>query len=169
MQKLDLKFFERPTLLVAEELIGKYFIFNDKKLIITETEAYIGRDDEACHAARGKTKRTEVMFGRAGCLYIYFIYGMYYCMNVVTEEEGSAAAVLIRGALDISKPEQKLLNGPGKLCKNLSIDKTYNTLDIVENDRIYFLGSDLKYEIQSTPRIGISKAKDKPWRFIANL
>ncbi len=169
MKKLDIEFFERPTLLVAKELIGKYLIFKNRKLIITETEAYISENDEACHASRGKTKRTEVMFGKAGCLYVYFIYGMYYCMNVVTEREGFAAAVLIRGALEITDEYQKLFNGPGKLCKALSVDKSYNTLNIIENDEIYFLDSPLKYPILTTPRIGISKAQDKLWRFLANI
>src|SRR6478752_1914574 len=99
--KLQRDFFEAPTVTVARDLIGKKLVWKQKELVITETEAYIGDGDEACHASCGKTKRTEVMFGKPGCLYIYFIYGMYYCMNIVTEREGFPAAVLIRGAIDV--------------------------------------------------------------------
>jgi DNA-3-methyladenine glycosylase len=168
MEKLAQSFFEAPTVMVARALIGKQFFWKGKRLVITETEAYIGKDDEACHAFRGRTKRTEVMFGKAGCLYVYFIYGMYYCMNIVTEKEGFPAAVLIRSAIDITN-NKMVINGPGKLCKYLAIDKTYNHLDVVNNEEIYLLNSNSEYEILVTPRIGISKAREKPWRFIAKL
>lgn len=166
--KLGIKFFERPTLEVARDLIGKIFIFKNRKLIITETEAYTAQGDEACHAFRGKTKRTEVMFGKAGHLYIYFIYGMYYCMNIVTEKEGVAAAVLIRGGVEITNQNPLSISGPGKLCRAFSIDKNYNKLNIVEHEEIYLIDSKEKYDINITPRIGISKAKDKMWRFVGN-
>jgi DNA-3-methyladenine glycosylase len=167
--KLQRDFFEAPTITVARGLIGKKLVWKQKELIITETEAYVGKDDEACHASRGKTKRTEVMFGKPGCLYIYFIYGMYYCMNIVTEREGFPAAVLIRGAIDITEGSNAILNGPGKLCKYLSIDKTYNCLNIIENDHIYLVDTHHKFEISATPRIGISKAQDKLWRFVTKI
>jgi DNA-3-methyladenine glycosylase len=165
--KLSRSFFEAPTVTVARELIGSRLIWRQKELLITETEAYRGLDDEACHASKGRTKRTEVMFGQPGRLYIYFIYGMYYCMNIVTEREGFPAAVLIRGALDLTTGSH--LTGPGKLCKYLAIDKSYNCLDIIDNPDIYLTTYHHKLEITTTPRIGISKAKDKPWRFVANL
>jgi hypothetical protein len=96
-------FFHRPTVLVAQELLGKTLVFNGQRGRITETEAYLGQaDDPACHAARGKTKRNAVMFGQAGLSYVYFIYGMYYCFNIVTEDEHFGAAVLIRGVLEDS-------------------------------------------------------------------
>lgn len=120
--RLNRDFFNRPTLQVAQELLGKVLHFNQHQLIITETEAYHGTDDPACHAARGKTPRCEVMFDKAGVSYVYFIYGMYYCLNIVTEEEGTAAAVLIRGARLIGHDKTDL-SGPGKLCRYLGIDK----------------------------------------------
>ncbi|MGX6960710.1 MAG: DNA-3-methyladenine glycosylase [Rickettsia endosymbiont of Pentastiridius leporinus] len=96
---LPRKFFSRDTNIVSQELIGKVLYFQGKTAIITETESYIGQDDPACHAARGKTKRTDIMFGPAGYSYVYLIYGMYYCLNFVTETEGfPAATTLIRGA-----------------------------------------------------------------------
>ena len=94
---LSREFFARDTNLVSTELIGKVLYFQGKTAIITETESYIGQDNPACHAARGRTKRTDVMFGPAGFSYVYLIYGMYYCLNFVTETEGFPAATLIRG------------------------------------------------------------------------
>ena len=81
MSKLQQNFFEQPTLIVAQELLGKVLVFNNHQGLITETEAYIGEDDPACHAAKGRTKRTEVMYGSAGYSYVYLIYGMYYCLK----------------------------------------------------------------------------------------
>ncbi|HJD56309.1 MAG TPA: DNA-3-methyladenine glycosylase [Rickettsia endosymbiont of Pyrocoelia pectoralis] len=95
---LPREFFARDTNIVSQELIGKVLYFQGKTAIITETESYIGQDDPACHAARGRTKRTDIMFGLAGYSYVYLIYGMYYCLNFVTETEGFPAATLIRGA-----------------------------------------------------------------------
>jgi DNA-3-methyladenine glycosylase len=165
INKLPRSFFEASTITVARNLIGAKLVWKQRELIITETEAYLGLDDEACHAAKGRTKRTEPMFGQPGCLYIYFIYGMYYCMNIVTECEGFPAAVLIRGAIDLTTGSH--LNGPGKLCKYLAIDKSYNCLDIIDNPDIYLTTSRHELEIITTTRIGISKAQDKPWRFVA--
>ncbi|EKD64189.1 MAG: 3-methyladenine DNA glycosylase, partial [uncultured bacterium] len=93
--RLSRDFFERNTLDVARELLGKFMVFNGKVGRITEVEAYIGQDDPACHAARGMTPRNRVMFGQGGFSYVYFIYGMYHCLNFVTEREGFPAAVLI--------------------------------------------------------------------------
>src|SRR2546430_489923 len=103
-KRLPRSFFVRPTLQVAEELLGKLLVFNNQRGLITETEAYIGQDDPACHAARGMTPRTQVMFGPPGFSYVYFIYGMYHCFNVVTEPEGFPAAVLIRGIKLLDEP-----------------------------------------------------------------
>ena len=99
---LSREFFARDTNIVSMELLGKVLYFQGKMAIITETESYIGQDDPACHAARGRTKRTEIMFGPAGFSYVYLIYGMYYCLNFVTETDGFPAATLIRGAHVIS-------------------------------------------------------------------
>ncbi len=111
---LPRNFYERPTLTVAGELLGKVLKFSNFSGIITEVEAYIGMNDPACHAARGYTNRTSVMFGMPGFSYVYFIYGMYYCLNIVTETEGFPAAVLIRG-LKLIEPLEANLGGPGIL------------------------------------------------------
>lgn len=165
MIKLEREFYNRPTLQVAQELIGKEVLFNSFQGVITETEAYVGKDDPACHAARGMTKRNEVMFGKAGVSYVYFIYGMYHCLNFVTEAEGFPAAVLIRG-VHISNLDYKKTNGPGKLCKVMNITREHNGVDIVESKDFYVAdkGYDLKFD--TTQRIGISQGKELPWRFV---
>lgn len=157
--------FNHPTLEVAQALLGKVMVFGDFEGIITETEAYIGQDDPACHAARGKTPRTALMFGPPGISYVYFIYGMYYCLNFVTENEGFPAAVLIRG-LQLSKPSSLLLNGPGKLCRHLGITKTHNGLDLTTHPSFFVKKSSFSPPYEATPRIGISKGQGKLWRFI---
>ena len=163
MNKLTHEFFLQPTVTVAQSLIGQGFYFFGKTGIITETEAYVGEDDPACHAACGKTARNAVMYGTAGKLYIYFIYGMYHCLNIVTEAENFPAAVLLRG-LFIPETQQHL-NGPGKLCKAFGIDRSYNAVDICHSDDIFFFNTSHKLLYLTTPRIGISKAKEKLWRF----
>lgn len=163
--RLNRDFFKHNTLAVAKDLIGKTLVFGDKSGIITETEAYRSVDDPACHASRGKTPRTSVMFGQPGFSYVYFIYGMYHCLNIVTEPEGFAAAVLIRGLL-IDGVHQ---NGPGKLCRYLAIDKRHNAIDMVNSPELYVLDTANPFEIIVTPRIGISMAKELPWRFVANI
>jgi DNA-3-methyladenine glycosylase len=161
--KLKRDFFARPTLQVAKELLGKVIVFNGQCLVINETEAYIGEGDPACHAARGRTKRNEIMFGAAGFSYIYFIYGMYYCLNFVTEGYNYPAAVLIRGGFT---PDNKLnLNGPGKLCRYLGLNLDYNKLDIINHESFYVLDIKKKSEYVATTRIGISKGKELLWRF----
>jgi DNA-3-methyladenine glycosylase len=164
-ERLSHDFFNRPTVTVAQELLGKLLVFGPMAGIITETEAYIGQDDPACHAARGKTPRNAVMFGPAGYTYVYFIYGMYYCLNVVTEGEGSPAAVLIR-SLMLIEPEPLHLNGPGKLCRHLGITREHNGVDLIENPTFYVKDSSLTPAYESTPRIGISRGQDKLWRFV---
>lgn len=158
-------FYERPTLEVAKSLIGKVIHFQNRQLVITETEAYIGIGDPACHAAKGLTPRTAVMFGPAGFTYVYFIYGMYHCLNIVTEKEGTAAAVLIRGAKDMSA--NIYLNGPGKLCKYLNITKEHNNRDIIGSKEFHVVDKNLKPKIICTPRIGIKQGRELLWRFVA--
>ena len=162
---LPRSFFSRPTLTVAQDLLGKEFIFGNFSGYITETEAYVGQGDPACHAARGRTKRTEVMFGPPGYSYVYFIYGMYHCLNFVTEPEGSAAAVLIRG-LQLIKPKPILLDGPGKLCRELGITREHNALDLLGNNQMCIRDSQRKPDFKTTERIGITKGTEKPWRFV---
>lgn len=165
MLKLKRDFFMQPTLTVAQELLGKVINFKDYHIQITETEAYLGDNDAACHASRGITKRTQVMFGQAGFSYVYFIYGMYHCLNFVTEPKGTAAAVLIRGGIDL---KSKLnLNGPGKLCRFLGITKDeHNALDIINHEQFFVYDLGMKPTFIQTPRIGIKVATDKPWRFL---
>ncbi len=144
-------FFKRNTLQVAQDLLGCFLVRRTgKKLIkgvITETEAYVGEEDLACHASRGRTPRTEIMYGRAGHAYVYMIYGMYHCLNIVTEQKNFPAAVLIRSvspsvtfrAKDYrrnnsncaaKRDKDVLLNGPGKVCRYFKIDKKLNGWDL---------------------------------------
>ena len=136
-KKLARSFYKQATLEVAEKLLGKYLVCKaDQREIvgkIVETEAYVGPEDRASHASRGRTKRTELMFGPAGYAYVYLIYGMYYCFNVVTEHEGYPAAVLVRAVepVDAFVTDGKpTTNGPGKLCRFFQIDKTLNGVDL---------------------------------------
>lgn len=154
--KLEKDFFERPTPKVAKDLIGKFLVRKIGSRIIAaeiiETEAYFGFNDLASHASRGKTKRNEIMFGPAGFTYIYLIYGMYHCFNIVTEKEGYPAAVLIRG-LDYPG-----CDGPGKLCREFKIDKTLNNIDITK-DILWVEDRGLKRRTKKSPRVGVSYAK----------
>jgi DNA-3-methyladenine glycosylase len=162
MSRVDRSFFLKPTVDVAKALLGKRLTFHDFSGIITETEAYHQDNDPACHAYRGKTPRNAVMFGPPGHAYVYFIYGMYHCLNIVTEPDGIAAAVLIRGL----KIDSLDLNGPGKLCRHLKITKDHNALDLVTSDHCYISDVGLKPRFISTPRIGIREGRDKLWRFV---
>ena len=130
---LPASFYERETLVVAEELLGKYLVrqIRGKKMVgkIVEVEAYIGESDPACHAYRGLTPRTKIMYGTAGHAYVYFNYGMYFLLNVVTEREGFPAAVLIRAlepVFGFKSDEVRPASGPGKLCRSMQIDKELN-------------------------------------------
>lgn len=141
---------------------------------VVETEAY-DQTDAASHSYKGKTPRTDIMFGPAGHLYVYFTYGMHYCCNVVVGEEGYGAAVLIRavepieGEVAIQKNRGKsgvvVLNGPAKLCQALMIDKTMNGHDLRKKPLRLIMKPEVNEEIIQTTRIGISQAKDMPWRF----
>jgi DNA-3-methyladenine glycosylase len=162
--RLNHDFFNRHVLEVAPELLGKRLVVGEQEGIITETEAYGGFDDPASHAFKGPTKRSSVMFDRAGLSYVYFIYGMYYCFNIVTDKEGVGSAVLVRGVL-LSKPAKLNLNGPGKLCKHMGINLAHNALDLITHEFIY-LKNEANVDFISTPRIGITKAQDKLWRFV---
>ena len=167
MKRLARTYFENPTLEVAQDLIGKVILFEGHKGLITETEAYIGHDDPACHAAMGQTPRNAVMFGPAGFSYVYFIYGMYHCLNVVTEHEGFPAAVLIRGLKLFEDGVH--LNGPGKLCRALQITRAHNGLDLAAHPAFGIFDEGYKLPFIATPRIGIRKGQDKPWRFLGKI
>lgn len=171
---LSREFYHRKTLDVARGLLGCVLARRmGRKTVrarIVEVEAYIGEDDLACHAAKGRTKRTEIMYGKPGHAYVYMIYGMYHCLNVVTESEGYPAAVLIRGIEVEHVPEQET-NGPGKLCRFLDIDRDLNGWDMT---KVKKLGIEEgkptpDEEIVATPRIGVEYAKycaEYPWRFV---
>ena len=161
---LKREFFEQPTLDVAKNLLGKILLFNQPQGIITETEAYVGYDDPACHAAKGKTKRNQAMFERAGFSYVYMIYGMYFCLNIVTEKKDFPAAVLIRGIKLMNR--DKILDGPGKLCKELGINKKHNQVDMINNQQFSILNNSVKLPFKVTSRIGITKGQENLWRFV---
>jgi DNA-3-methyladenine glycosylase len=162
--RLPHEFISRHVVEVAQDLIGKTLVWNDFRGIITETEAYRGADDEASHAFRGPTPRNKVMFGPPGRTYVYLSYGVHHCLNITSETEGTAAGVLIRGL----KLEEVHLNGPGKLCRHLHIDRSHNGLDLVTHSHIYVEEGIAKPPYVATRRIGISKAMDKEWRFLMN-
>lgn len=164
-KRLDQSFFDRPTLIVARELLGKTLVYQHHRGRITETEAYIGQDDPACHAARGCTPRTRPMFGPPGVSYIYFIYGMYFCLNIVTEQDGFPAAVLIRGVI---QEDGTYLNGPGKLCRAFGLTKDQNEIDITKSKELYILNTPSWTAFEATPRIGIKQGLDKDWRFLVH-
>lgn len=159
---LSRSFFEQPTIDVAKNLLGKILVCNNKRGIITETEAYIGFDDPACHAAKGRTKRNTPMFKMAGYSYVYMIYGMYYCLNIVTEIEHFPAAVLIRGVYYNGKN----IDGPGKLCREFKIDKSLNDIDLINNNTLSFMNNNLVVDIENKTRVGIKHGTDKLWRFL---
>lgn len=179
MSILKKQFYNRPTKEVAQELLGKFLCRRiGKKIIkgkIVEVEAYLGAKDLACHTSKGKTKRNEVMFGPAGHAYVYFIYGMYHCLNVVTEKEGSPCAVLIRALEPMTPPSdysnpKKVLNGPAKLCRELHVDRKLNGWDLACGKKLWIedgekIGPD---RIKRSKRIGVDYAgawKDKLLRF----
>ncbi len=176
MKPIPRSFFNRPTIKVAKELLGKVLVIGECSGRINEVEAYIGQNDPACHACRGKTERNKVMFGRPGHLYVYFTYGMYHCMNIVTEKKGFPAAVLIRSVqplsgIEIMKKRRNrsghLSDGPGKLCIAFGMKKqTHNGEDLCKKGDCYVYDDGFKPKnIKSSPRIGIKVGLDKKWRF----
>ncbi|MBU0984085.1 MAG: DNA-3-methyladenine glycosylase [candidate division Zixibacteria bacterium] len=179
-RKLPRSFYNRPTLEVAPELLGKYLVHatahEPVSGRIVEVEAYVGQGDPACHAARGKTDRNAVMFGPPGFAYVYFIYGMYHCFNIVTEREGFPAAVLIRAAeptdglslMEYNSPGKRhheLLSGPGKLCRSMGITVAHSGLDLTGGE-IYVEDRETSVPtIVTGSRIGIRSGTDLLWRF----
>ena len=166
---LSKSFFNRPVLDVAEDLIGKFLVCSvggkEEAFMITEVEAYDGCEDKACHASRGRTERTEVMFGPAGVFYVYLVYGMYEMLNIVTGDDGYPAAVLIRGVKGVS--------GPGRLTKRLKITRSFNGKRALRATGLWVEDRGekiLKKHIKRTPRIGVDYAgpiwSKKHYRFI---
>ena len=192
MGKLGREFFDRDTVAVARDLLGKYLVRREGDLVlagrIVETEAYVGRMDRACHAYGYKrTPRTETLFARPGTAYVYLIYGMYHCLNFVTEGEGEPAAVLLRGLepalgaeemarrrfgkdLGALTPGQKkhFLDGPGKACRALGLTRAQNGLDLTGEALFLWDDGSPAPEFHTGKRIGIDyaqEAADFPWRF----
>ncbi len=193
MQKLEREFYNRDSVTVAKELLGKYLVHvvENEELIgkIVEVEAYMGPTDKAAHSYNNRrTDRNEIMYGGPGFSYVYIIYGMYNCMNVVVEQPGKPQAILIRALEptkgmkamsrfrygkayeELSKKEKLgLTSGPGKLCKALNVDRTQNGLDLC-GEKLYILKdkSEEAFEMVSSTRINIDyaeEAKDFQWRF----
>ncbi len=181
--KLPRAFYEQPTLTVARQLLGKYLVrihLHGATIgKIVETEAYVGPDDKASHASRGRTPRATIMFGPAGFAYVYLIYGVHHCLNLVTETEGFPAAVLIRAVepidgLDLMyvrrrrQKERELTNGPGKVCQAFAIDRSLNGVDVCGEVLFVDDRGDEPLAIVATTRVGVDYAgpwRDKAWRF----
>ena len=179
-RKLPRSFYDRPTLEVARDLLGCHLVFRTPEGRLTarivEVEAYIGRDDPACHAARGLTERNRVMFGRPGFSYVYFVYGMYHCFNIVTEREGFPAAVLLRAAEPVAglkamrtrspkgKSEQ-ILSGPGKFCRAFGLTRDHSGLDLTGSELYLTEGVGSPGRVETGGRIGIKVGQELPYRF----
>lgn len=183
MKRLSKKFYSQPTVRIAKMLLGKTLVRKYRKKIlsgvIVETEAYMGKTDPGSHAFRKRTKRNETMFGPPGRAYVYFCYGFHHMLNVVTEKQGKAGAVLIRaveplqGAGDMKKNRgvkdaMRVSNGPGKLCEALRIDMKLNRADLIKGGSLYIADVSKrvkKFKTAKGPRIGIKQGTDKMWRF----
>jgi DNA-3-methyladenine glycosylase len=165
---------------VAPELLNKVLVHGERAGRIVEVEAYRGAADPASHAFRGRTARNATMFGPAGHLYVYFSYGMHWCANVVTSEEGEAGAVLVRAlaplrgveAMQAARPAARrtvdVANGPAKACQALGIDGSFDGLDLVAGERDVWIAEDGigPPDVPAAgPRVGISVATELPWRF----
>jgi DNA-3-methyladenine glycosylase len=176
-------FFDRETEVVSRDLLGA--VLECKTAdglasgIIVETEAYIGEHDAACHAAAGRTRRTEPLYGPPGIAYVYFIYGMHWCINTVTRAEGLPSAVLIRALEPLdgiplmrlrrpkARSDRELTNGPGKLCAALGIDRRMNGLPLQRYPVVIRTGNPVKdVNVEITARIGITQAADWPLRYV---
>ena len=194
MQVLTRDFYNRDTVQVARELLGQHLVRvldDGSRLVcrITETEAYVGRIDKACHAYQYKrTPRTQTLFAPPGTAYLFFIYGMYNCFNIVTEPEGEPCAILLRGAVatenidiiatkrfgrnyaDLTTAQRRnFLNGPGKLCRGLELTRAHNGLDLTDpGGSLYLCAGPTPENIHVGKRIGIDYAQEAAhfhWRF----
>ena len=162
MERLSYDFFHRHALAVAPDLVGKLLVHGDQCLRISETEAYCGVTDTACHAHKGRTKRTEVLYADAGTIYIYLCYGMHWLMNVITGDVNDPQGVLIRACATAE--------GPGKLTKKLGITGDLNRGSVVDSTDLWIADDGFRCDIRTDKRVGIGYAsqedQDKPWRFI---
>ena len=165
MNRLDTNFYHQDAVTVAQKLLGKTLVrvFDDGRVNryrVTATEAYLGEDDKACHASKGRTPRTSVMFGDGGHVYVYLIYGMYWMLNIVTGEEHHPQAVLICGLDDVK--------GSGRVGKLLAMNKSFYGEDLTVSSRIWLEEAPECVNFQAQPRVGVDYAgewKDKLWRF----
>ena len=162
MRKLPRAFYDRDTITVARDLLGKCLVHVARGVErigrIVEVEAYLGPHDLAAHSARGLTERTQIMFGPPGHAYVYMIYGMYFCMNVVTEREGHASAVLLRAVEPVTNIDERT-QGPGLLCRAMRIDKRLNGHDLISKN--FYIAAPAKSEpviIVKRPRVGVDYA-----------
>ena len=161
MERLPYDFFHRHALQVAPDLVGKLLVHGDKVLRISETEAYCGTADTACHAHKGRTRRTEVLYADAGTVYVYLCYGVHWLMNIITGDADDPQGVLIRACVDA--------NGPGRLTKRLGITGEQNRDNAVTSDTIWIEDDGFRCEIETDKRVGIGYAsqedQDRLWRF----
>ena len=177
LRRLPRSFFDRPVLDVARDLLGRDVTHGGVTVRLTEVEAYRGADDMGSHAYRGVTPRNAVMFGPPGFVYVYFTYGMHWCMNLVCQREGEAAAVLLRAARVVSgtdaararrpgSSDRDLARGPARLCKALGIDGTLNGADLARGPVAVSAGELVADEVVRTgPRVGVTADAERPWRF----
>lgn len=167
-ERLSADFFSRDCLEVAPDLVGKIVVHRladgtEHRVRILETEAYRGEEDLACHASKGRTKRTELLYGKSGVLYIYLCYGMHWLMNVVTGRDGEPQGVLLRAGEDCV--------GPARLTKRLGIDGTLHGTALSDcTEELWFEDDGQRFEIRTAPRVGVDYAGEywagRPWRFI---
>jgi DNA-3-methyladenine glycosylase len=178
MDRLDRPFFARPAPEVAPDLVGKLLVREDEGLVarIVEVEAYM-QHDPACHAHNRRTPRLEPLYGPPGHAYVYFTYGMHWCLNTATGQAGAAEGCLLRAAepvsgLDLMRErrgvvaDRDLLRGPARLAQAYGLDGTWSGHDLCAPDSPVLLGDDgVRPEVAAGPRVGVSKAADWPWRF----
>ena len=161
MARLSYEFYHRHALEVAPELVGKVLVCNGQRLRISETEAYCGAEDTACHAHKGRTKRTEVLYAEAGTVYVYLCYGIHWLMNVITGDKDDPQGVLIRACQEAP--------GPGKLTKALGITGQYNRQSILTCPDLWIEDDGFRCSIETDKRVGIGYAApedlDRLWRF----
>jgi DNA-3-methyladenine glycosylase len=166
IRRTEREFFTRDVLYVAPDLLLKVLAIRSedgiiRRFTISETEAYRGSEDRACHASKGRTPRTEIMYREGGRLYVYFVYGMYWMLNIVTGAEDDPQAVLIRGFENCT--------GPGRVTKLLGINRSFYGEDLIASNRIWIEESGITPVYKTAPRIGINYAgepwKSKPWRY----
>lgn len=162
MPQLTYAFYHRPCLEVARDLVGKVLVCHGQRFRISETEAYCGETDTACHAHKGRTKRTEVLYAEAGTIYLYLCYGMHWLLNIVTGEPEEPEAVLIRACVEAP--------GPGKLTKALGITGTLNRESILRCPSLWIEDDGFQCEVTADKRVGIGYAsqedQNRLWRFI---